>query len=82
MTGTSSVHAAQRRMPMLRRLVVPYVPVVGLEAPARTPEPTKEQTVDVIVNLIVILAGFLGLGAAAASWGVDSRDALPDSHAR
>lgn len=37
---------------------------------------------DLILDLALILIGFLTLGLAAVAWGVDSREALPDSHAR
>jgi hypothetical protein len=37
---------------------------------------------DLILNLAVILFGFLGLGLAAMTLGVDSRERLQDSHLR
>lgn len=37
---------------------------------------------ELIVMLTVLVAGLMGLDVAALNWGADSRDSLPDDHAR
>ena len=35
-----------------------------------------------IVMLTILIAGLMSLDVAALNWGADSRDSLPDDHAR
>jgi len=35
-----------------------------------------------IIMFAILIAGLMGLDAAALNWGADSRDGLPDDHAR
>jgi hypothetical protein len=37
---------------------------------------------EAIVMFVVLVSGFIALDLASIRWGVDSRDQLPDSHAR
>jgi hypothetical protein len=37
---------------------------------------------EIIVILAILIVGLIGLDAAALSWGADSRNSLPDDHAR
>lgn len=35
-----------------------------------------------IIMFAILIAGLMGLDAAALNWGADSRDRLPDDHTR
>ena len=35
-----------------------------------------------IIMFAILIAGLMGLDAAALNWGADSRDNLPDDHTR
>jgi hypothetical protein len=35
-----------------------------------------------IIMFAILIAGLMGLDAAALNWGADSRDSLPDDHTR
>jgi hypothetical protein len=35
-----------------------------------------------IVMIAILIAGLIGLDAAALTWGADSRGSLPDDHVR
>jgi hypothetical protein len=35
-----------------------------------------------IIMFAILIAGLMGLDVAALNWGTDSRDGLPDDHAR
>jgi len=35
-----------------------------------------------IIMFAILIAGLMGLDAAALNWGADSRDILPDDHTR
>jgi hypothetical protein len=48
---------------------------------SRAPE-SRPMELQLVLILIVILAGLAALGAASLAWGVDSRDPLPDDHRR
>lgn len=37
---------------------------------------------EAIVMFTMLIVGLMGLDAAALNWGADSRDSLPDDHAR
>ncbi len=37
---------------------------------------------EVLVMFTILIVGLMGLDAAALNWGADSRDSLPDDHAR
>ena len=37
---------------------------------------------EALLLLTMIVAVLIGLGLAAVTWGVDSRDLVPDDHAR
>ena len=35
-----------------------------------------------IITIAILIAGLMSLDVAALNWGADSRDSLPDDHAR
>ncbi len=35
-----------------------------------------------MIMFAILIAGLMGLDAAALNWGADSRDSLPDDHTR
>ena len=37
---------------------------------------------EIIVMILILIAGLAALGVASTSWGTDSRPAYPDDHAR
>jgi len=37
---------------------------------------------EIIVMILILIVGLMGLDVAALNWGSDSRDMLPDDHAR
>ena len=37
---------------------------------------------EAIVLLVVLVIGFIALDLGSSQWGADSRDQLPDTHAR
>ena len=37
---------------------------------------------EIIVMIMILIVGLMGLDVSALNWGSDSRDSLPDDHAR
>ena len=37
---------------------------------------------EIIVMFMILIVGLMGLDVAALNWGSDSRDSIPDDHAR